>query len=247
MGRPLYTNNAFSALAQGITSTQTTIQIDSGTGVLFPSPTGSDYFYATITSITNPNSYEIIQVTNNTNNVFTCVRGAEGTIPQYFNISDNIELRITAAGLNSFAGPSTVTASAVTYTPSGDLTSTNVQGAIDQMEAQILSGGGVAASAVSYIPSGTLTANNVQAAIDQLEVQVNTGGVTIKEEYQTATANQTVFTLATFTYSLGTNGLSVYVNGSKQVRTLNYTETNTSTVTFANGLNAGDVVEFVFI
>ena len=178
MGRPLYTNNAYSALAQGITPTQTTIQIDGGTGVLFPSPTGTDYFYATITSISNPNSYEIIQVTNNTNNVFTCVRGAEGTTPQYFNISDNVELRITAAGMNFCA---------------------------------------------SGVP--------------------NSGG----DEYQTATQGQTLFTLTTFTYTVGSNQLFVYVNGSKQVKTLNYTESSSSTVTFSNGLNAGDIVEFVNI
>ena len=47
-----------------------------------------------------------------------------------------------------------------------------------------------------------------------------------------------------FTYLLGSNSLYVFVNGSKQVNTLNYNETNTSTVTFVNGLNVGDVVEF---
>jgi len=210
MGRPLYTNNAYSALAQGITPTQTTIQIDGGTGVLFPSPTGSDYFYATITSISNPNSYEIIQVTNNTNNVFTCVRGAENTTPQYFNISDNIELRITAAGLNTFSGANT-------------------------------------ASNISYVPSGTLTSTNVQGAIDQLEVQVNTGGAVVKQEYQTAYAGQTIFNISSFTYAVGSNGLFVYVNGNKQIKSLNYTETSNSSITFSTGLNVGDIVEFVYI
>jgi hypothetical protein len=69
----------------------------------------------------------------------------------------------------------------------------------------------------------------------------------IKQEYQTATQGQTAFTIATFTYTTGTNALSVYVNGSKQVNTLNYTETSTSVVTFSTGLNAGDIVEFIFI
>jgi hypothetical protein len=61
--------------------------------------------------------------------------------------------------------------------------------------------------------------------------------------YITATQGQTVCTIP-FTYILGSNSLSVFVNGSKQVNTLNYNETNTSTVTFISGLNVGDIVEF---
>jgi hypothetical protein len=61
--------------------------------------------------------------------------------------------------------------------------------------------------------------------------------------YVTATQSQTVVTVP-FSYSVGTNNLKVYVNGSKQVISLNYTETSTTSVTFVSGLNAGDVVEF---
>ena len=67
-----------------------------------------------------------------------------------------------------------------------------------------------------------------------------------KQNYQTATNNQTLFTVG-FSYTVGANSILVFVNGSKQIKTLNYTETSTSTVTFSTGLNAGDVVEFVFI
>ena len=58
-----------------------------------------------------------------------------------------------------------------------------------------------------------------------------------------ATASQTVFNLS-FTFGVGSNSLFVFVNGSKQIVTLNYTE-STNTVTFLNGLNAGDVVQFI--
>jgi hypothetical protein len=64
------------------------------------------------------------------------------------------------------------------------------------------------------------------------------------QNYQTATANQTVFNVG-FSYLPGNNSLNVLVNGSKQVVTLNYTETTASTVTFLSGLNAGDIVEFI--
>jgi hypothetical protein len=71
--------------------------------------------------------------------------------------------------------------------------------------------------------------------------------VVIKEEYQTATQGQTVFSLNTFTYVKGNNSLFVYINGSKQIVNLNYTETSTSVVTFSTGLNLNDIVEFVYI
>jgi hypothetical protein len=59
-----------------------------------------------------------------------------------------------------------------------------------------------------------------------------------------ATAGQTAFTVG-FPYTVGNNSLSVLVNGSKQIVTLNYVETSTTVVTFVDGLNVGDVVEFV--
>jgi len=63
------------------------------------------------------------------------------------------------------------------------------------------------------------------------------------QSYQTATQGQTVF--AGLTYTTGNNSLKVFVNGSKQIVTLNYTETNSSSITFLTGLNVGDVVEFL--
>jgi len=65
-----------------------------------------------------------------------------------------------------------------------------------------------------------------------------------QEEVQTATQGQTAFSLATLTYTPGINSLVVFVNGSKQLVGTNYTETSSTVVTFASGLNAGDVVDF---
>lgn len=63
------------------------------------------------------------------------------------------------------------------------------------------------------------------------------------QSYQTATQSQTAFTV--FTYVPGSNSLNVLVNGNKQIATLNYTETNPTTITFLSGLNVGDIVEFI--
>lgn len=176
MGRPLYTNNAASALAAGITSTQTTIQVQDGMGNLFPTPVGGDYFYVTLTSISIGGAFEIMQCTARSGDTMTVVRGVEGTSAQSFNIGDNVQLRITAAGMNFLTGQ------AVTST---------------------------------------------------------------EEETQTATQGQTVFTLVNFDYAPGTNNLAVFVNGSKQISGVNYSETTVNTVTFNTGLNVGDIVEFL--
>ena len=65
-----------------------------------------------------------------------------------------------------------------------------------------------------------------------------------QEEVQTATQGQTQFSLTTITYTPGINSLVVFVNGSKQLVNVNYTETSSVVVTFTSGLNAGDVVDF---
>ena len=64
------------------------------------------------------------------------------------------------------------------------------------------------------------------------------------QDDQVAIAGQTAFTVS-FTYTVGNHSLSVLVNGSKQIVGLNYIETSSTIVTFVDGLNAGDVVEFV--
>lgn len=65
-----------------------------------------------------------------------------------------------------------------------------------------------------------------------------------QNETQTATQGQTVFTLTSIQYQPATSNLAVYVNGSKQILTLNYIETSSTVVTFIDGLNVGDVVQF---
>ena len=69
---------------------------------------------------------------------------------------------------------------------------------------------------------------------------------TNQQEIQTATANQTVFTLASVTYSPGTNNLSVFVDGVNQYNgvTYSYAETSSTVITFTAGLHVGALVKF---
>ena len=69
---------------------------------------------------------------------------------------------------------------------------------------------------------------------------------TSQEEVVTATQGQTVFTTS-ITYTVGTNNLSVFVNGSNQIVDTNYLETTGNSVTFLTGLNVGDVVKFTTV
>ena len=68
--------------------------------------------------------------------------------------------------------------------------------------------------------------------------------VNIQIEKQTATMGQTLFTLTTFTYEIGTNKLLVYVDGILQTTPEDYSESSTSSVTFVSGLSAGDFLVF---
>lgn len=88
--------------------------------------------------------------------------------------------------------------------------------------------------------------NDVLIATYDNIVGINSNFVnfTGEEETQTATQGQTVFTLTTLQYQPATNNLLVFVNGSKQIITDNYVETSSTVVTFVDGLNVGDVVDF---
>lgn len=68
---------------------------------------------------------------------------------------------------------------------------------------------------------------------------------TFSTETQTATAGQTVFNLTGATYAPGSNNLAVYVNGLRFVPGVDFTETDSNTVTMTSGLQGGDEVLFV--
>ena len=88
----------------------------------------------------------------------------------------------------------------------------------------------------------------VSNGTDVVQAITNTGGSgggggTYFNQVAVATQGQTVFSLTT-PYLIGSNNLSVYVNGSKQIAVTNYTETSTTSITFLTGLNVGDLVQF---
>lgn len=96
----LYSNNAASTLASSITNVATSLTVATGEGALFPSPTGGDYFYATLED--GSNNREIVKVTARSTDTFTIVRAQDGTTARSFASGSKVELRITRAMLDDF-------------------------------------------------------------------------------------------------------------------------------------------------
>jgi hypothetical protein len=74
-----------------------------------------------------------------------------------------------------------------------------------------------------------LLANNVNAPTRQVQAF-------------TATTSQTLFTLTTNSYGVGTGGLEVYSGGLRQILGTDYTETSSTSFTFLSGRENGELV-----
>jgi hypothetical protein len=144
------------------------------------------------------------------------------------------------------------TFAAGTTTP--QVTYTSATGVTPNSNPIILNGGGRVPSEI-WLTDGLQYKFVLYSSTDQLIgswdniVGINSNFVnfTSQQEIQTATANQTVFTLTTMQYQPGTNSLSVFVDGVNQYgpgAQFAYVETNGTTVTFANGLHVGALVKF---
>lgn len=91
----LLTNNAASTLASAITNVATSLTVSAGTGSKYPNPVAGEYFFVTLS---NPAGtvIEIVKVTARATDVFTIVRGQDGTTGTAFNSADLVELRPNA-------------------------------------------------------------------------------------------------------------------------------------------------------
>lgn len=88
MAVPIFKNNASTILASNITSSQTTLPLNTGTGALFGTPIAGDYFMVTVISASNTAVFEVMQCTGRSGDTLTVVRAQEGTTGQAFNASD---------------------------------------------------------------------------------------------------------------------------------------------------------------
>lgn len=96
----IFANNATGKLGGDITTSSTTLILQTGNGILFPSPTGGNYF--PITVVKSDGTLEIMKCTERTSDILTVTRSQEGTTAKSFSIGDRVSLRITAKSLSDF-------------------------------------------------------------------------------------------------------------------------------------------------
>lgn len=100
------------------------------------------------------------------------------------------------------------------------------------------------AEQVEVVQAGTSVRTTTGQIADLVTINVN---YINSQEFQTATAGQTVFTLTTMQYQPGTRSLSVFVDGVNQYgpgASYAYQETSSTVVTFTTGLHVGAEVKF---
>jgi len=94
----LYTNNATTSLSSGISSSATSIVV--GSVANLPSLSGGEYYFATLANVTNT-KIEIVKITAASGTTLTVVRAQDNTAAVTFDSGDNLQLRVTAATLDS--------------------------------------------------------------------------------------------------------------------------------------------------
>lgn len=100
MANVLFTNNAATRLATDLSNTGTSLTVINGTGALFPTISGSNYFYCTLIDTVNDNgAMEIVKVTGRNGDTFTIQRGQDNTTAIAFPADSAVELRVVAAAL----------------------------------------------------------------------------------------------------------------------------------------------------
>ncbi|MFA7239359.1 MAG: hypothetical protein WC091_04545 [Sulfuricellaceae bacterium] len=96
-----FANNAVSTLNGAISSSATTINLQTGDGAKFPALSGGDYFLATLIGKTAgmETSWEIVKCTSRSSDTLTVERAREGTASAAWADATPIELRLTAGSL----------------------------------------------------------------------------------------------------------------------------------------------------
>lgn len=103
---------------------------------------------------------------------------------------------------------------------------------------------------LTVLPGATARANKVlvfNADGDASAVLVGDVGVAIEavmnfEQEFTATAAQTLFTLTQFTYPVGSKAITVFMNGIRLRRSIDYVETSSSSFTLTTAADEGDLL-----
>ena len=91
-------NNATAKLAGAITTSSTSLTVQTGHGALFPAPSSPDWFPVTL--IDASGNIEICKCTARSGDILTIIRAQEGTSPKAFSDGARVSLRVTKAVLD---------------------------------------------------------------------------------------------------------------------------------------------------
>ena len=119
-------NNAFSALATAITTSDTGIVVANGSQ--FPTITSGDYFYVTLVS--QVGQTEIVKVTARVGNSMTVVRAQDGSSAASFQVGTLVDMRVNVASIADLRDEATEITIADT---GGYYTSGTVEGALQEV------------------------------------------------------------------------------------------------------------------
>ena len=148
-----FSNNAKTTLASGVTNSATSITVADGS--VFPSISGSEYYYVTLEVFADNTLLEIVKVTARSGNTLTITRGQDGTSARAFSADDKCELRLTAAALNdAVLGGNTTEMSLNQFTGDGSTTAFTLSSAPDENLTNVFLSG-VYQSKSNYSLSGT--------------------------------------------------------------------------------------------
>lgn len=167
------------AVSLGGTVGDTTLQISAGDIAKFPvindGGVGSDFTMLVLTD--SAKNLEVVKVTrHDTGSIsFTIERAQEDTTARIWQPGDSVSLRLTAGVVTqTYTHPSQATgahaATAVSVAPAGNIASTNVQAALEELDSEKSPTGHThAASAITVTPAGSIASTTVQGALQELD------------------------------------------------------------------------------
>jgi hypothetical protein len=132
MGIILFANNAATTLAAPITSAATTANLTTGTGSLFPSPSGGNLYVGTFVDAATGLLNEIVNVSAMSGDtISTMVRGQEGTTAKSWLAGDLFNNFVTAGTMTAMVQTASLTPSRI-VTASGAfvMTTTDANGVV---------------------------------------------------------------------------------------------------------------------
>ena len=217
----LFTNNAKTTLSAGITNVATSIPVAAGYGALFPAPSGSDFFYATLTDVSN--NIEIVKVTSRSTDTMTAVRGQEGTTARAYLTGDKFQLRITAASLTAFvqlAGTQTLTNKTID-TAGGNVLKVNGNTLAASADTETITLPAATDTLVGRATTDTLTNKTIDTAGgnvlkvngNTLAASADTETITLPAATDTLVGRATTDTLTNKTFDTAGTGNSLLVAG----------------------------------